>query len=119
MSNLADNELLLKEYMKLKDTERTIKERKVQIEAELMETFGPEFPEEASSKSFREGKYKIKISRNITYKANEKVWAFIDNMKGEKPIKIELDQTKAKKISELLPLLDIHETKPSFEVVIG
>ena len=41
MSNLADNELLLKEYMKLKDTERTIKERKVQIEAELMETFGP------------------------------------------------------------------------------
>lgn len=118
MSNLS-NKALLNTYIQTKRMERELKEKRVELEKQILEVYGDNVPEDKIAKSFREDNFKITIKRNISYKLQEQGWDIISQMpEAERPIKISLDETKAKKMVCLEDYLTIHETKPTIEVVI-
>lgn len=118
MSNLT-NRALFNTYMQLKRAERELKEKRTDLEKQILEIFGDDFPEEKLSKSFHEEEYKITIKRNITYKLKEEGWEVIAKLpEEERPIKVTLDGNKAKKMTCLENYLEANETKPTIEVVI-
>lgn len=114
-----DNVALLNTYMQLKREELAAKEKRLEIEQELLELYGDNVAEDRVSATITEGNFQIKIKRNIKYTCNEKGWEFIESLPADlRPVKIELDQTKAKKMQCMAQYLEQHETRPTFEVVI-
>lgn len=119
MSNIQDNTALLNTYMQLKREEAEARDKRLQIEQELLEIYGDEVAEDRLSATINDGMFQIKIKRNIKYICNEEGWEFINSLPEDlRPIKTELDQTKAKKMECMKKFLEARETKPTFEVVI-
>lgn len=119
MPNIQDNTALLNTYIQLKREEAEAKDKRLQIEQELLQIYGDQVANDRQSATINEGIFQIKIKRNIKYICSEEGWDFINSLPEDlRPIKTELDQTKAKKMDCMKKFLDAHETKPTFEVVI-
>lgn len=119
MANIQDNTALLNTYMQLKRDESEAREKRLQIERELLEIYGDEVAEDRLSATVTDGIFRIKIKRNIKWICNEEGWDFINSLPVDlRPVKVELDQTKAKKMECMSKYLTAHETKPTFEVVV-
>lgn len=116
MSNL-ENEALLQEYLDLKRAENDAKAARIECEMKLLEIYGDTVPEDKMSKTVKEGRYSIKISRNVTYKVNELGMEKIMKMPyDERPLKYSFDYTKGRYIPAIQADIIFHETKPTFEV---
>ena len=119
MANIQDNTALLNTYMQLKREEAEAREKRLQIEQELLQSYGDQVAEDRLSATINDGIFQIKIKRNIKWICNEEGWEFINSLPQDlRPVKIDLDQTKAKKMECMAKYLTAHETKPTFEVAI-
>lgn len=112
-----NNAALLSHYMQKKREKAQLIEEIYELEKEILEVYGDNVPEDKSTKTFTDEDFKIKISRNISYKCSEEGWEIINKMPlEERPVKISLDETKAKKMECLKEHLIFHETKPTIDV---
>lgn len=104
-------------YMDQKVKENDEKEKRVQMEMALLEAYGNRVDEESVSKQFKEGRFTVKISRNITYKLSDKGWDIVYSLpEKERPVDIKYNHTKGKNIPGLSLEEIVNETKPSFSV---
>lgn len=119
MSNL-NNVALLNTYIQTKRMERDLREKRVELENQILEAYGDEVSDEKTSKTFYDGSFKITIKRNIVYKLTEEGWDIVASLPEDKrPVKISLDESKAKKMECLKDYIETKENKPSIDVVIG
>lgn len=110
-------EQFLAMYMDQKVKENNEKEKRVKMEMALLETYGDRVEEDKVSKQFKEGRFTVKINRNITYKLTDKGWAMVYALpEDERPVDIKYNHTKGKLIPGLVVEEIPNETKPSFTV---
>ena len=119
MSNLS-NVALLNTYIQTKRMERDLREKRIELEKQLLEVYGDNLPDDKLSKTFYDDNYKITIKRNIVYSLDENGWEIVYKMPQEvRPIKVSLDEAKARKMDCLKDHISSRENKPSIDVVIG
>lgn len=112
----TEQEFLAK-YIEQKTKENDEKEKRVKMEMVLLETYGDKVDEDKLSKQFKEGRFTIKISRNISYKLTDKGWDMVYSLpENERPVDIKYNHTKGKMIPGLALEEIENETKPSFSV---
>lgn len=104
-------------YMDQKIKENDAKEKRIDMEKALLESYGDKVDEEKLSKQFKVGRFTVKISRNITYKLTDKGWDMVYALPEDmRPVDVKYNHTKGK----LIPGLELeeipNETKPSFSV---
>ena len=104
-------------YMDQKVKENDEKEKRVKMEMTLLEAYGDRVEDDKVSKQFKEGRFTIKINRNITYKLSDKGWSMVYALpENERPVDIKYNHTKGKNIPGLSVEEIVNETKPSFSV---
>lgn len=119
MTNL-NNTALLNTYIQTKKLERDMREKRTELEKQILEAYGDNLSDDTTSKTFYDGNFRITIKRNIVYKLTEEGWDIVANLpEDKKPVKISLDESKAKKMECLKDYIQTHENKPSIDVVIG
>ena len=112
----TEQEFLAK-YIEQKTKENDEKEKRIKMEMALLETYGDKVDEDKLSKQFKEGRFTIKISRNISYKLTDKGWDMVYALpESERPVDIKYNHTKGKMIPGLALEEIENETKPSFSV---
>lgn len=112
----TEQEFLAK-YIEQKTKENDEKEKRVKMEMVLLETYGDKVDKDKLSKQFKEGRFIIKISRNISYKLTDKGWDMVYSLpENERPVDIKYNHTKGKMIPGLALEEIENETKPSFSV---
>ena len=104
--------------MQEKTKENDAKELRTKMEMALLERYGEEMEEEKSSKTFKEGRFSVKIQRTIRYDLSDKGWQIVMSMpENERPVDIKYNHSKGKEIPNVFMEEIEHETKPVFTVV--
>ena len=99
----------LQYFMHFKNEENKAKEKRGIFEAALIEHFGAE--------STKVDRYKISFKKNYKYSLKQKGWEEIYKIPQElRPLKIDLDITKVKKLPKIAMYLEITQNKPTVTV---
>lgn len=112
----SEQDFLL-EYIKVKTAENDAKEIRTKMEMALLERYGEEMDEDKASKTFKEGRFSVKIQRTIRYDLSDKGWQIVMSMpENDRPVDIKYNHSKGKEIPNVFMEEIEHETKPVFTV---